>query len=201
MLNARSIVLSVFTTLIAAACTGQDFSAQPASPPANTDDSGASPVVPTNDTGIFVSSSKGNDNGDGTQESPVLTIGKALSLLGGKPNIYVCVGAGSYTEQVSLDESATVQGIYGGFDCATWQYSASNKPVVRSPSSDVALKIANVRSSVTISDIEFDAPIATNPGDSSIAAFVVNSNDVKFIRSVLVASSGQTGTSGQTGSN
>ncbi|MCL2779843.1 MAG: DUF1565 domain-containing protein [Polyangiaceae bacterium] len=181
------------TTLIAAACTGQE-----ASPPANTDNS---PVVPTNDTGIFVSSNTGSDANDGTQGSPVRTIGKALSLLDGKPNIFVC--AGNYAEQVSLDGSTGIEGIgiYGGFDCIAWKYSASNKPVVRSPSSNYALKIANINSSVTISDIEFDAPTATNPGDSSISVFVVNSNNVQFVRTALVASSGQTGASGQTGSS
>ncbi|MCL2723593.1 MAG: DUF1565 domain-containing protein [Polyangiaceae bacterium] len=182
----------VFFALIAAACTGYDI---PYQPPPISDAGDDEP--PTDDKGVFVSN-MGSDANDGTMEAPVRTIGKALTLLGGKPNVYVC--AGNYAEQVVLDGSISVSDIYGGFDCTSWQYNAGNQTVVKSPNSDYALKIADFTSLITISDMEFDARDATTSGASSIAVFVSNAN-VKFERSAIVAGKGNDGADGQTRSN
>ncbi len=74
--------------------------------------------------GIFVSP-MGSDMNPGTKEAPVQTIAKGLSIVGMLTRVYVC--AGTYAENISLAPPADGISIYGGFKCADWSYSGTNR--------------------------------------------------------------------------
>jgi hypothetical protein len=150
----------------------------------------------TNALGVFVSSESGDDaTGDGTKELPFATITKGIASAGGK-NVYVCLGAtkDTYAEQVSLNATTDGIRIYGGFDCATWDYS-TKRSVLVSPDSNIALRIAGLKTGAYIENVRFVAADATGTGfdASSYGAFVTDSKGVMFKRVDLTAGKGAKG--------
>ena len=100
-----------------------------------------SPLCIADTVGIFVDGTKGDDAaGDGTKTKPVKSIGKGLSILGGKPRVYVCEG----TYPGSVDVGVAVS-IYGGLKC-DWTPS-TNRPVVVAdkPAYGVSVTASNVK--------------------------------------------------------
>ena len=147
------------------------------------------PLCVSDAVGVFVSA-MGDDMNPGTKASPVKTLGKALTIVGSKPRVYVCEG--TYAESVDLTKPVS---IYGGFKCADWSYSGA-KPTV---ASSKPLHVANV-SGATLADLAFTANDAQANGESSIAAFV-DSSTLTFLRCALSAGVAKDGTNGATGSN
>lgn len=156
----------------------------------STCDPSKDPSCVTDASGIFVSPS-GADSNAGTKESPMMTIGAALSKAGGsKNNVFIC--AGTYAEHVKLSSGVN---LVGGFACADWSYAPTNTAKVAPNDVGYALDVESVTSAVMISDLEFDAIDGVNAGDSSIAVFV-NSSSVSFSRARLVAGTGVAGATG-----
>src|SRR6266542_3848654 len=153
-----------------------------------------SPCVVNDRLGVFVSPS-GSDGASGTKAAPFKTITHALAEASGK-NVYVC--AGSYVEQVTINAVLDGARVFGGFDCATWSYSASMRPKV-APASGVALTVKGVSSGATIEDVEFDAPDATAAGTSSMGAIVDTAINVSLRRVKIVAGKGAPGQQGTDG--
>lgn len=139
----------------------------------------------TDSVGIFVSST-GSDANDGSKAKPVATIGKALSLIGTKPRIYVCEG--NYPGSVDI---AKTVGIYGGFKC-DWTPSAT-KPVLLADKPAYAVKIT--QPNVSLVDLDIQAKDASAPGESSIAVLVSGSAGIALRRSKLTAGAGVDGAS------
>lgn len=134
----------------------------------------------TESVGIFVSST-GSDTNDGSKAKPVATIGKALSLIGTKPRIYVCEG--NYPG--SIDIAKTV-GIYGGFKC-DWTPSAT-KPVLLADKPAYAVKIT--QPNVSLVDLDIQGKDATAPGESSIGVFASSASGLKLRRAAVSAGIG-----------
>ena len=112
-------------------CTSPDASSDaavdsPIDAPAGcelTKDPKDSPACIADSVGIFVDGTKGDDAaGDGTKTKPVKSIAKGLSILSGKPRVYVCDG--SYPGSVDVGVAVS---IYGGLKC-DWTPSAT-RPV------------------------------------------------------------------------
>ena len=140
--------------------------------------------------GVFVDGTNGNDGNPGSKMSPVATIGKALSLVGGKPRVYICAGA--YVENVTLT-STVAPNLYGGFVCGTWAPTAGAAAVQVTPSTSAALTITSVTTPITIADIAFvatDGTAAASP--SSIGAIVSQSTNVVLKRVSISAGAGFT---------
>ncbi len=127
---------------------------------------------------------------------PVKTISKAIELAQADGKFVVACD-GTYDEQLKLTAGAT---LYGGFACpgtaAPWIYEAGKKAKVVPSTRGVALSIAASASAVVIEDFEFDAKDGTDPGESSIAAFVNTSSSVALTRVKLVAGKGVDGANG-----
>lgn len=153
----------------------------------------------TDELGVFVSSDAVDDTGDGTKEAPFKTIAKGIAAAAGK-NVYVCVGAGDYTEKVSLDLASDGIHIYGGFECANWTYATTRSAQVLSPS-NIALRVDGLKKGAHIENMSFQAADATGTGPdaSSYGAFVTGSKGVVLTRVELKAGKGAKGVDGADG--
>lgn len=128
--------------------------------------------------------------GTGTKASPFKTVTEALGAAAGKL-ILVCDT--TYDEQVKL--TAGVK-LFGGFSCTTWSYETGKRAVVKPTAKGNALSIDSVSSAVLIEDMEFTSADGTLAGESSVAAMVNASTDVKLHRVKLAAGKGVTGGNG-----
>ena len=178
--------------------TGYHVCGTPADCLPNTDGPSADPCIINERFGIFVSATKGDDANAGTQLSPVKTIGKAMDLAkaAGK-RVYACGNDGPYNENLLVGSSRDGVNVYGGLDCATtpsqWKYVAADLASVAPTTAGYALEVQGLTTGVTFEDFNFTSPGGTNPGDSSIAAFVTGSANVVFRRTTIIAGAGVSG--------
>lgn len=155
--------------------------------------------------GVFVSAKAGDDvNGTGTRQNPYRTI--ATGIAHGHAThkrVYVC-GDADYVEAVDI--AAEGIALYGGFACAggNWTYIAEGKFNVAariSPSlatlaaagSIAAVTAKYLATGLTMMDFEVDAPDASDPGGSSIAMWVYQSQNITLTRVTLKAGLGAPG--------
>lgn len=142
--------------------------------------------------GVFVNADTGTVDGDGTQASPVTTIGAARQKAAGKP-IYVCAATAAAAVSLKTQEALT---IFGGLSCDDWTYSATssllqgvaNQPAITldgsgDPSNPVVGRLEDL--TVTAAD-------ATSPGASSIAVFATTAK-LQLSRCTLRSGAGAAG--------
>jgi hypothetical protein len=153
----------------------------------------ASNTPVANSCGVFVSSSLGNDNNEGTQAKPYKSIGAAL-MKADVARVYVC--AESFTEEVTL---AAAVDLYGGLDCKSWAYvGATTKTTLTAKGDHIPLTLGNAAGAATMEDFAIVAAAATTPGGSSIAV-LANGATASLTRCELTsgdASEGDPGVSG-----
>jgi hypothetical protein len=155
------------------------------------------PCLVDDQYGVFVSSGGSDTAGLGTKASPYKTVMKGLAAAQGK-NVYVC--AGTYAEAVTIEGALDGSRLFGGFDCSSWVYAASNRPVMK-PASGSALVAKALTRGLRVEDVEFDAPATTMSGESSVAGWVTGSVNVRLVRVRLVAAAAQAGADGVAASN
>jgi hypothetical protein len=144
--------------------------------------------------GVFVSPLGSDADGNGSREAPFATIARGVaSAITNSRRVYACADEGAYTESVSIDHAEGLE-LYGGFSCADWSYDTQLKSVVASGRTR-ALHVSEV-SRLRFEDFRFEAVDATTPGESSIAAWVVDSSEVVFVRSAFEAGRGGRGAHG-----
>jgi len=157
-------------------------------------DQSLAPNVP--EASVVHVSPNGSASGTGDKNSPVNSINAALGMLGnGKSNIFVCNG--TYNENVVLAGVSNVA-LYGGFSCDNWTYACGKSAVT--PLTGLALEIDNIFG-VTFVDMHFEAQKRVGTGESSIAAFVNQSNGVTFKRTEIVAGAAAKGEDGVSGND
>ena len=121
--------------------------------------------------GIFVSPAGNDSTGDGTKANPYLTLSQALSTAGtaGK-NVYACDNGTALAETSTLAITAAHDGhgMYGGFDCASWAWSAVTKVKVNAAA--IGIAINGVPNSFTVESFDITAANAANSGESSVGA-------------------------------
>jgi hypothetical protein len=146
--------------------------------------------------GLFVSSSLGDDGGDGSKAKPFKSLATAVEKAGseGKP-VYACaeelVGSVSITSSIAL---------YGGLDCSDgWTYvGATTKSVLVGDVDAVALTLAKSAGGAAVVDFSIQAPDAMKEGASSIAV-VAEEVTAELVRCELVAGNGAKGAAGAAG--
>ena len=143
------------------------------------------------DYAIFVDGTA-STTGDGSKASPFKTIGEGLAAAKSAGKL-VLVCDTNYDEQLNIDAGVR---LYGGFKCTDWTYESGQKAVVKPAAKGYALEVSAVTNPVVIQDMEFDAQDGTDPGESSIAAFVHDSTGVAFDRVAFVAGKGVKGKDG-----
>ncbi len=133
-----------------------------------------------------------SSTGSGSKNSPFKTISEGLTAAKSSGKI-VLVCNTTYDERLTIDGGAK---LYGGFDCGAWAYAATGRPEVKPTTRGIVLDIDAASAPVVIEDINFEAMDASDPGESSITAFVKNSSDAALARVNLVAGKGAKGKDG-----
>jgi len=157
-------------------CIGCDLSREPKDAPACVVDL----------VGVFVSPN-GDDGAEGTKQSPVRTIGKAIEKAEGRRlRIYICEG--DYEEGIVLKSAIS---LIGGFTCNDWQPGGPAK--VHPKERGLALRIEGVPSPVVLADLQFTALPAADPGESSVGGIISATSGVTLRRVTMAAGNGVPG--------
>ena len=143
---------------------------------------------------VFVSAS-GSDSSDGSKASPFGTIEKAMEAAKGAGKIVIACND-PFAAPVSLTSAHDGVAVHGGFKCSDWSYEAGKKTPVAPSATGYALKIDGVSQATSFTDFAFTAKEGTAPGESSIAAFVKSSQNVRFDRVDFTAGKGADGAAG-----
>jgi len=152
------------------------------------------PCVVVESLGVFVSSSSGTANGDGSRGKPYasLTSGIAAAKASGK-RVYAC--AETYVETVSFENGVS---IFGSFDCANGWIPGTQRATVRAPASP-ATQAHEITLTTRVESLDLFAPDATAPGGSSIALIADASPGLRFRHVGFHAGKGQNGANGANG--
>lgn len=147
---------------------------------------------------VFVSP-KGDDlYGDGSRSKPYKTFDQAISTAAlDDKRVYACATAGAFDTQITLDSNSDGVELYGGFDCATWDYEKGTRTQLTGPSSGV-IEIADLVTGTRVEDFEITAGAASSPGTASIGVVVGGSKNVHFARLKVTAGAGANGIAGYT---
>lgn len=135
----------------------------------------------------------GSDDRPGTLDSPVATLTRGIELArqAGK-SVYACTG--TYPENLVLEDAAV--NIYGGYDCGHgWR--RGSKPATIAPAEGRPLTIRNVADPMLLSHLRFVAADVVVEGDSSVAALVVDSLNLRFEHVEFEAGDGAPGLPGE----
>jgi hypothetical protein len=159
-----------------------------------------------NSCGVFVSSSQGDDaENDGTKESPVRTVARALEILPTRAppktaaSIYLC--AEPIVEEVTLPSGVAV---VGGLDCKApapvkWAFNSPNvETVLTAPEGKTPLRLTAGAGLTEVRDVHVVAMAVpdTMPGGSSIAV-IADGAEALFERSLIEAGNGAKGADGE----
>ncbi len=139
--------------------------------------------------GFFVSP-QGSDSANGAKATPFLTINKGILAAAAaplKPNVYVC--AGTFPENLVIQNAPAGVALHGGFDCASW--AQINAPTVVAPpyatSATPQYVLHVLGMAALVESMTLTAPDATDPGVSSIAAFIDGSPGMTFRRATVTS--------------
>ena len=195
-------VPSVLALLALAACGGFEPGDEPPpgapvgkpGPTQASAEEGSKPPVPGAPLeGVFVSSSRGSDDGDGSMQKPFKTLGAAIgkAQTNGK-RVLAC--AETYAEQLVLQSGVSVYG-YFSCDAGAFVLAADKRARVESPFSP-ALVAKKITLPTRVEGFEVAAPDGTDASPSSIAARVADSKGLTIGKSSLRAGSGKDGVDG-----
>ncbi len=146
--------------------------------------------------GFFVSLT-GSDTATGAKTAPFQTINKGILAAAAnaqKPNVYVC--AGTYAENLVIQNAPAGVAIHGGFDCASWAPGTAPTTVAPawqtgSTSPQFVLHVLGV--AAVVEGMTLTAPDATDPGASSVVAYVDGSPGMTFRRATVTAGAASDG--------
>lgn len=143
--------------------------------------------------GYFVSPT-GSDAASGAKATPFLTIGKGILAAAGnakQPNVYVC--AGTYPENLVIQNAPAGVALHGGFDCASWSQTGAAttvSPAWQTNSSTAQFVLHVLGVAAVVESMTFIGPDATDPGASSVAVLVDGSPGMTFRRATVTAGAG-----------
>lgn len=158
-------------------------------PPTCVPSNNSSPV--SDDCGVFVSSSKGEDTNAGTKEKPFATIAMAFNSAPGKP-VYLC--GEDLLEGVEVGANAT---IFGALDCkADWKYDATRPTAISASPDMISLRVSS-KMSLSMFDVVVRSEDALIPGGSSIAVIAEAEASLALTRCRIEAGNGANGTDGE----
>jgi hypothetical protein len=140
--------------------------------------------------GFFVSPT-GSDSAVGSKVAPFKTIAKGISAAATatkKPNVYVC--AGTYPENLVIQNAPEGVALHGGFDCASWAQTNAVTTVAPAwtPNASAPQYVLHVLGAAALVEgMVLTAPDATDPGASSIVVLVDGSSGTTFRRATATA--------------
>ena len=167
---------------------------------ADTDGNAMKTINATYDTGIiYVSRSYGDDSYEGSKATPLQSISAAVSK-SGFPEIHV--SSGYYGETIELTSERTMIGSYNA--SSAWDFTFGIDPTIISGDNpnDGTVTIVGVNATTSISYFTVIGVDATEPGDSSYAMRILNSDGPVELHSMIIqGGTGQSGTNGSDGTS
>ncbi len=151
------------------------------------------PCVIHESVGVFVSLSKGSDDGLGTREKPLKDISKAIA--GAMPTgrrVYVC--AETFEAPLKFADGINV---FGYFDCigADWKVIEARAKVA--PRDGVAATAKGIAKPTRIEALDIVSADGKASGDSSIALVAEDSGGLSFVNTRITAGKGRDGVDGK----
>ncbi|MBI3207102.1 MAG: hypothetical protein HYZ29_36530 [Myxococcales bacterium] len=149
----------------------------------------------SDDNAVFVSPT-GADTDAGTKAKPLATFAEAVkkAKTAGHGRVIGCNG--DYDEKLALAAAADGIKIYGGFKCSDWSYETGVRATLKPKTRGIVLTVDTLATGATFEDVGFVAMPGTDPGESSIAAFVKESGTIAMKRVKLEAGKGAKGAPG-----
>ncbi len=186
-----------------AGASGHDASDAPTEPVCDpTSDPSEDPCVIHEDFAIFVAPSGVDGPACGSRTEPCGSV-RYGAMRGSHENkrTYVCGTEGTYAESVVIGSEHDGFEVYGGFDCSDWSHDDAIRTHVKPSDPDPALVLENVATSAFFDRFHFESPDATQPGGSSVAVHVSNSQGVVLRNCEMDAGRGANGSPGGSGAN
>ncbi len=142
--------------------------------------------------GIFVSASKGGDDGLGTRDKPLKSVSVAVNaaLRDGR-RVYVC--AETYDAQLTFGDGVNV---FGYFDCSATDWKVTDRRAKIAPKEGVAAIAKGIAKPTRIEGLDIEAADGKAPGDSSIGLIAQDSNGLTFLNTRIAAGKGRDGKNG-----
>jgi len=154
--------------------------------------------VISEDFGVFVAPTGDDSIADGSRASPFGTLARAAQVAHDRGrSVYACATGGAFAELLQLGPTLAGLQLFGGFSCDDWSYDVQLAAHLDSPFPSV-LELDGI-SAVRFENFQFTSSAAVAAGASSIAARIVDSQNVSFVRSAFVSGTGAPGLSGQNG--
>lgn len=149
----------------------------------------------SDENAVFVSPT-GASTGAGTKANPLKSFADAVAKAktAGHGRVIACNG--DYDEKLTLTNTADGIKVYGGFKCSDWSYDASAKANLKPTTRGIVLTVDTLAAGATFEDVAFIAMPGTDPGESSIAAFLKESGAISMKRVKLEAGKGSKGSAG-----
>lgn len=138
----------------------------------------------------------GNDGDSGSRAQPVASVAAAVELAERDDKKVIVVCAATFEAPLELVDVQHDARIYGGFDCGD-DWAPLDARTVFAPKDGVALHLESIAGSLLLESFEFHASDADDLGESSIAAFVKDAEDLTLSSTHFVAGNGMDGESGQ----
>ncbi len=194
----RTLVLGLSCGMfMACGVFGADDSPTP--PPAADENAMPPPVGAPAPDGVFVSSSKGTDDGSGTQDRPFKTLKEGYAAAKERGlRVFAC--ADTYLESLVIIDGVSA---YGDYDCRDGWVRATKRAIIQSPTTPAVLA-KGITMSTRLEGFEIRSPdldkkIATETEGSTIALEVRESKSFVVSGSLLHAGAGAPGTDGSVG--
>lgn len=149
----------------------------------------------SDESAVFVSPT-GADTDAGTKAKPLATFAEAVkkAKTAGHGRVIACNG--DYDEKLALAAAADGIKIYGGFKCSDWSYETGVRATLKPKTRGIVLTVDTLATGATFEDVGFVAMPGSDPGESSIAAFVKESGTIAMKRVKLEAGKGAKGAAG-----
>ena len=149
----------------------------------------------SDESAVFVSPA-GADTDAGTKAKPLATFAEAVKKAKTAGHARVIACNGDYDEKLALAAAADGIKIYGGFKCSDWSYETGVRATLKPKTRGIVLTVDTLAAGATFEDVGFVAMPGSDPGESSIAAFVKESGAITMKRVKLEAGKGAKGAAG-----
>ncbi len=145
---------------------------------------------------VFVDKYNGNDSNSGTMNSPVKTLGKAISLANASDRNQIILSGKNFEESPLLKSGLS---IFGGYKNNEGTWNEIDDPTKFTiPATGWKL---DTLQDITFSRIKFSAQADTNPGGNSIGLILKDCKDIQFRNVMIIAADGTDGANGEDGAD
>jgi hypothetical protein len=144
---------------------------------------------------VFLSPN-GSDANAGTQDRPLLTLGRALVVAAETPGRDVYAAAGTYAGPVSLQNNVN---IYGGYDPNTWARNADNDVII--DGGNPVITGFDLDGTIELQQLQLVGDNAFGAGEDAVGMILDEAGDVSLVDVRIVPGRGGNGEDGESGAN